>query len=118
VALFPTSISTADPASEPVTTAEIKTALDTAIGGGTSTAIVTENAGGSLTVESPTQGSTSTVQMSGNLLALLGFDGAVHTGTDGPTDLSVTIIGNLLQTGCPMVYIRVSPTGSVVAGLL
>jgi hypothetical protein len=74
------------------TAAEIKTALDTAIGGGTSTAIVTENAGGSLTVESPTQGSSSTVQMSGNLLALLGFDGAVHTGTDGPTDLEVTMI--------------------------
>lgn len=74
------------------TAAEIKTALDTAIGGGASTAVVTENAGGSLTVASPTTGVASTVQMSGNLLALLGFDGVVHTGTDGPTDLDVTII--------------------------
>lgn len=75
-----------------VTAAEIKTEMDTTIGAGSSGAVVTENAGGSLTISAGTTGSTSTVQMSGNLITLIGFDGLVHTGTDGPSDLDVTLV--------------------------
>jgi hypothetical protein len=75
-----------------VTAAEIKAYMDTVVGGGASGAVITENAGGSLTIASGTTGAASTVQMAGNLITLLGFDGAVHTGTDGPSDLDASLI--------------------------
>lgn len=72
------------------TAAEIAAVVHTAI---SAIGTATDNGDGTFTIRTNTVGSTGTFQESGgSLQTLLGFDGLVHTGTDGPSDLDATVV--------------------------
>jgi hypothetical protein len=96
-----------------VTAAEVKTIVEAAVAGCTVTDV-----NGRVQIESNTTGIASSIQVNATSTAdqLLGFDNAVHTGTDAGTYLTLTVNGKYDGAYANVYRVLISDPTSNVAG--